>query len=71
MIAHVIENAAELALPALDKLQDRLAGRLDVNEMRMARLQRTKATRIDVAVIITFGGAALFDTVALVYAVTH
>ena len=70
-IAHVIENAAELALPALDKLQDRLAGKLDVNEIRMARLQRAQATRIDVAVITTFGGAALFDTVALVYAATH
>ena len=57
-IAHVIENAAELALPALDKLQDRLADKLDVNEMRMARLQRAQATRIDVAVILTFGGAA-------------
>jgi hypothetical protein len=70
-IAHVIENAAELALPALDKLQDRLAGRLDVNEIRMTRLQRAQATRIDVTVILTFGGAALFDTVALVYAATH
>lgn len=70
-LAHIIENSAELALPALDKLQDRLADGLDINEIRMARLQRAKATRVGVAVIITFGGAALFDIGALVYAATH
>jgi hypothetical protein len=70
-ITLIIENAAELALPALDKLQDRLAGRLDINEIHMARFQRAKATRIVAAVFITFGGAALFDIGALVYAATH
>jgi hypothetical protein len=70
-IAQIIENAAELALPALDKLQDRLAGRLDINEIRTARMQRAQATRITVTVFITFGGAALFDIGALVYAATH
>jgi hypothetical protein len=70
-IVHIIENAAELALPALDKLQDRLAGTLDINEIRMTRLQRAQATRITAAVFITFGGVALFDIGALVYAATQ
>ena len=70
-IVHIIENAAELALPALDKLQDRLAGTLDINEIRRTRLQRAQATRITAAVFMTFGGAALFDIGALVYAATH
>ena len=70
-IARIIEKGAELALPALDKLQDRLAGRLDINEIRMARSQRVKPTRIVVAVFITFGGAVLFDIGALVDAATH
>ena len=71
-IAQVVANAADLAQPALDKLQDRLAGKLDINEIRMARFQRSrsKAQRI-AAVIIIFGGAALFDIGALVYAATH
>jgi hypothetical protein len=70
-LTQIIENAAELALPALDKLQDRLADRLDINEIHMAGFQRAKATRIIAAVYITFGGAALFDIGALVYAATH
>ena len=70
-LAHIIENTAELALPALDKLQDRLASTLDINEIRTARLQRAKVKRVSAAVFITFGGAALFDIGALVYAATH
>ena len=70
-ILRIIENAAELALPALDKLQDRLAGTLDINEIRMTRLQRAQATRITAAAFIAFGGAALFDIGALVYAATQ
>ena len=70
-MVRIIENAAELALPALDKLQDRLAGTLDINEIRMTRLQRPQAPRITAAAFIAFGGAALFDIGALVYAATH
>jgi hypothetical protein len=70
-MTQIIDNAAQLALPALDKLQDRLADTLDINEIRMASLQRAQATRIVAAVFITFGGAALFDIGALVYAATH
>ena len=60
-----------MALPALDKLQDRLAGTLDINEIRMTRLQRAQATRITATAFIAFGGAALFDIGALVYAATN
>ena len=67
-LVQIIENAAEMALPALDKLQDRLAGTLDINEIRMTRLQRAQATRISAAVFIAFGGAALVDIGALIYA---
>jgi hypothetical protein len=70
-ITQIIENAAQLALPALDKLQDRFAGRLDINEIHMARMQRAQATRIAATVYITFGGAALLDTGALLYALIH
>jgi hypothetical protein len=70
-ITQIIDNAAELALPALDKLQVRLAGRLDISEIHMAGLVRAKATRVGAAVFITFGGAALFDIGALVYAAIH
>ena len=70
-LAQIIENAAKMALPALDKLQDRLAGTLDVSEIRMTRLQRAQATRINAAVFIAFGGAALADIGALIYAATR
>jgi hypothetical protein len=66
-IALAVSNAAELAQPALDKLQDRIAGKLDITELRMARFQSAKAQR-KAAVIITFGGAALLDIAGLAYA---
>ena len=66
-IALVVTNAAELAQPALDKLQDRIAGKLGITELRMARFQAAKAQR-NAAVIITFVGAALLDIAGLAYA---
>jgi hypothetical protein len=68
-ITQVVANAADLAQPALNKLQDQLAGKLDINEIRMVR-SPSKARGI-AAIIIIFGGAALFDIGALVYAATH
>jgi hypothetical protein len=69
-IALVMVDVAEVAQPALDKLQDRIADKLDVNEIRMARFQRTKTQRSAI-IIITFGGATLVNISALVYAVIH
>jgi hypothetical protein len=66
-IALVVTKAAELAQPALDKLQNRIADKLDITELRMARFQSAKAQR-NAAVIITFVGAALLDIAGLAYA---
>jgi len=65
--ALVIGSAADLARPALVKLQDRIADKLDINEIRMARVERTK-TRRSTATIIMFGGVTLVNISALVYA---
>jgi hypothetical protein len=69
-LAQGIMNAAGLARPALEKLQDRIADKLDINEIRMVKGQRLRMQRRN-TLVIAFGGAALFDTVALVYAATH
>ena len=69
-LARVNANATELALPALEKLQDRLVGKLGIEEIRMADSYPQKVhTRA--AVIAMFGGAAVAFTAALGYAAAN
>jgi hypothetical protein len=70
VLAQVNAKAAELALPALEKLQDRIAGKLDIKEIRIADSHRTKMQR-NAAVIIMFGGAAQVFIAALGYAAAN
>jgi hypothetical protein len=70
-LAKVNVNAARLALPPLEKLQDRIAGKLDIDEIRMAaRFQRVKV-QSNAAFIIMFGGAAQVFIAALGYAAAN
>jgi len=70
VLAQVNAEAAELALRPLEKLQNRIAGKLDISEIRMADSQRVKVQR-NAAVIIMFGGAALVFIAALGYAAAN
>lgn len=69
-LARVNANAAEQALPALEKLQERIAGKLNINEILMADSHRAKVHG-NAAVIIMFGGAALVFIAALGYAAAN
>jgi hypothetical protein len=60
-------HVAGQAQPALAKLQERIADRLNINEIRMARFHIGKVGRA-VAIIIIFGLATLVDISALIYA---
>jgi hypothetical protein len=68
--ALVIGTAADLARPALVKLQDRIADKLEINEIRMATFERIKMRRSG-AIIIMFRGATLLNISALIYALIH
>ena len=63
-------EVADSAQPALVELQDRIADRLLIDQIRMARSKRPKRRR-RVAVIILFGLANLINISGLVYAVTR
>ena len=58
------------ALPALEKLQERIAGKLNINEILMADSHRARVHG-NAAVIIMFGGAALVFIAALGYAAAN
>ena len=58
---------ADRASPALATLQDRIARRLDINEIRMTRTQGAKQRRV-VSVVVIFGFAAVINISALMYA---
>jgi hypothetical protein len=63
-------DAAFVAERPLKELQDRIADKLKVDSIRMARYQAGSRQR-HTAVIIMFGSAALLDIAALVYAATR
>lgn len=62
-------NAAGLAIPPLAELQGKVADRLRIDEIRMAR--KTGKVERRTAVLLTFGLAALVNISALVYALTR
>ena len=63
-------NSAYLAEAPLSELQDRIADKLEVDSIRMVRLQAGIRQR-RAAVIVTFSGVVLFDIVGLAYAATR
>jgi hypothetical protein len=69
-IGFALMNDATQAQPALAKLQDRIAGKLDIEEIRTARFQYGKSVSRTVFFIM-FGFVTALDIVALVYAATR
>jgi len=63
-------NAAALAEPALAELQDRIADKLKIDSIRMARSQAGIRQR-RAGIIIMFGLATLVNIGALLYALIH
>ena len=63
-------NGAAWSEPALAELQDRVADRLKIDSIRIARSQVQMRLR-RVGLIITFGFATLLNISALLYAVIH
>ena len=63
-------KAAGLALPALTELQDRIADRLGIDSIRMARFEAGIQQR-RAAVVIVFVFATLLNMSALLYALIH
>jgi hypothetical protein len=64
-------KAAERAQPALEKLQDRIAGKLDIDEIRMAKYRGATEKRMPAEAVLLFGGPALVFIAALGYAAAN
>jgi hypothetical protein len=64
-------EAAEWAQPALEKLQDRIAGKLDIDEIRMATSRRAMEKRMPAEAVLLFGGPAVAFIAALGYAAAN
>jgi hypothetical protein len=65
-----VVNGAALSEPALAELQDRVADKLNIDSIRIARSQVRMGLR-RVGLAITFGFATLLNISALLYAVTR
>jgi hypothetical protein len=63
-------NVASQAQPALVELQDRIAGRLHIDQIRMAKSKPPKRQRL-AAVLILSGLANLINISGLLYALIH
>ena len=64
-------EAAERAQPALEELQKRIADKLDIDEIRMARYRRATEKRMPAEAVLLFGGPALVFIAALGYAAAN
>ncbi len=64
-------KAAELAQPALEKLQERIADKLGINAIRMAECRRPTEKRMPAEALLLFGGPALVFIAALGYAAAN
>jgi hypothetical protein len=67
---HVEGNAGARAGPGLKELQNRIAGRLRIDPIRMITGQAGRTHR-RMAVAVTFGFVSLIDIGALLYALIH
>jgi hypothetical protein len=64
-------KAAELAQPVLEKLQDRIAENLDIDEIRMAKGRGATEKRMPAEAVLLFGAPALVFIAALGYAAAN
>ena len=69
-IGFALMNDATQAQPAIAKLQDRIADKLDIEEIRTARFQYGKKVS-RAGYFITLGFVNALDIAALVYALTR
>jgi hypothetical protein len=63
-------SAAARAAPGLTELQNRMAGKLSIDPIRMGT-SRAGRTQRRIAVAVTFGLSALLEISGLLYALIH